>query len=393
MVQPTSALGILPFALAASMLACQNPGPEPPDAPPPQATFATGRPQADNSASPASAPRHKPGRTCSGTGEVPEGACTRSAPGVYAMELQLDVWWRDEDDGEQPAFDPGRGRIQVLSRLELGEFCQDGSADFVVQTCGVRFPALYAANSGGVMQFVLPDALWERGSMPTPGNRAHARGLGAEQALKFEPVVSLFGLEQAADATWPAYSETPFVACADGRIGAQCFADQDADREPGISLELQLSGEPASPAYERAGGFQYTTAPTKPGAQAQADGASTLYVALRTELELSPISGDDCQIGSGSVRASDLLLRVLDCSRPDGSRCSPAEATYVDRHVPAFHALAERQTPPSSFRHGDSHIDASLDRSPSHGTLTRAVWLAASADELGCAEVRAALQP
>ncbi|MEY4578747.1 MAG: hypothetical protein RL701_3450 [Pseudomonadota bacterium] len=320
---------------------------------------------------------------------VPDGQCKSSLPGVYAVATTLDAWWQDEQNPDEPSFDPGRGEIRVWTMLALGEFCADGKANVVMQLCGLDLPALYVDASDRTLQFMLPETLWDQPHMPVAASVASVTRFDAAGELRLEPATATLGITLPDDAGWPNYNQTTFVTCAQGS-GNLCFPDQDGDRAPGITMRLQLSGMAPEPVYASGHDFSYAPAPTEPAPAQHDAGAATLYLGLRTRLSLAHVIGSDCHASVGVAQANDVYLRVLDCAMADGSPCSPSSAGFVDRNMPVFHALADGAAPPPSWQHATSEADARLDRRPSRGARSTAVWLT-NGDARSCADVRAAL--
>ena len=323
----------------------------------------------------------------------PAGSCQRLAQGVYAVDVELDVWWQDTVDPEVAIFDPGRGKVRITSKLALGEFCADGRASAALQTCGLQLPQLYIDAEGGVLQLAAPDAVWDRADMPVATTTARVQGFGEDEQVALDKVSPTLGIELDRAASWPSYDETAFVACGQGRTGQACFVDQDGDGQPGITLTVQSTDAPGDALYGHPNGWRYTPMPTSPAPFVVGAGAARVFAALRTELTLPSLMGAlgaDCH-GDGETQpatAQDVLLRVFDCTMRDGAPCGVAAATFVDQHIPAFHVLAAGEAPPATWKHLRHDADALLDRSPSQGPRSTTRWLADSDQNPSCDEVR-----
>jgi len=269
---------------------------------------------------------------------------------------------------------------------KLGDLCPDDSrGESVARVCDVRFPTVYSDASGTALQLSVPAAAWEQPAMRAV--TAPARASAGD--VMIERVTSTYGLElEDEHAPWPTYDETPFVSCSDGRMGADCFVDQDLDGLPGLSLQVQRAGEASGPGYARVGGWHYAPAPSDPNAALVASGATVLYAGLRTTFGgLHPV-GRECRGGDGPAAAGEVALRVLDCQLDDGSECSGAGATYVDRNLPVFHLLGEGEAPPAAWKHARRDADAALDRRASEGPWNTVVRLGDLVHDLSCADVR-----
>ena len=314
---------------------------------------------------------------CRGAAQAPSGVCAEAISGNYAIAYELDVWWQDEVNPLAPSFDPGRGQLRVISRATLGELCDGARANAAVHVCGVQFPEIANDHAGSVLQLDVPDAAWDRPSMPTVSTGVR---LSETHELTFDPIESSLGIELSElAAPWPSFEDTPFFGCSSGRSGADCFPDADGDDQPGITLVLRTHGAPTQ-SPERCGGWRYARMPTSPSFTDP--GARALYAGLRLQLRGSQPLGADCNGGTGSLEAADVALRVLDCAMHDGSRCTVAGATYVDQNLPVFHVLAQGETPAVD-------AGAGLDRTPSTGPRQTAVRLADRTEHVSCSDVRA----
>jgi hypothetical protein len=329
--------------------------------------------------------------TCPDVVPREEGICVDMLSGRYGVKIELDVWWLDELNTTAPLFDPGRGVITLLAQTQLSEFCQNGtSGASVTRSCALDLPALYSDENGGVVQLGFADTAWDHPSMPSFASDARTSGFAPADNVSVDSINALLGITLADDAaTWPSYAETPRVACANG-AGADCFPDQDGDGKPGITARVKLSGDSPEPRYPRRGGWRYVPAPTDPSPEFFGNGATQLYLGLRTTLSTSHPIGSDCQGGVGTADASDLQLRVLDCAMRDGTKCSAAAANFVDQNAPSFHVLQRGETPPARWRHRRADADAKLDRSASLGPRNTTIRLGDLDATVGCADVREA---
>lgn len=326
--------------------------------------------------------------TCAGPPAARSGDCADALGGHYAIAYALDVYWQDEANPLAPGFDPGRGELTLLAHARLGDFCDGERAKATVRACGLDFPALTNDASRVVYQLGIPEATWDRPSMPTILTSAQVSGFGHGDRMMFEPIVAMLGI-QLSDALgdWPDYQDTPFITCASGR-GAECFPDQDADGQRGITLRVQSTGSAPAPSASGCDNFRYAPVPTSPSYAPH--GARELLAGLRLQLRGAQPIGADCNGGTGPMDAAEIALRVLDCVEDDGSPCSAAGATYVDQNLPRFHVLSAGEAPPASWRAARPEADAALDRSPSAGPEQTALRLGDARDPLGCSDVRAA---
>jgi hypothetical protein len=330
------------------------------------------------------------GGSCTSAGAAKTGMCKATADGVYAMKVDVDVWYRDEvSETGSSLFDDGRGKITIYFRNEIGSICDDGSGGVVtVHPCGTRVPAIYTSTVGGVIQIVFPDELWDKPTIPAYQTTASYDGFDAGSTLTIAKTVGLLGISLTApDATWPTYDMTATTfMCAGGMSGAACFPDSDGDSKPGITVTIQQTGTPPSPGYLPPSGsaWKYVPAPTSVLDALGATGATSVYTGLRTRVGGSGKLGSDCKTGMGAADADDFESRVIDCVKSDGTACGN-DATFVDQNTPTFHVLKMGATPPSPWS-----ADAAVDHTASTGPQSSVVRLGDSGASFTCADVRAA---
>jgi hypothetical protein len=260
-----------------------------------------------------------------GHGASREDACEGRLAGVYGIEVKLDVAWSDEIDPAAPVFRSGRGQVVALLIAELSGLCPgEAEGDLVTRVCDLRLPALHADATSGDVQLMVPHATWERPSIPEFTARVRASDAAEPGFEIVSPIVAMLGIAlESDDAAWPSHRETALVTCGEGRAGAECFPDQDADGKPGITLRAAVSGTPV---------------PTDVSLPLAGIGASTLFAGLRTKLGGSYPAGPDCNGATGDATAGDLELRAFDCVMQDGAPCTPSAAMIADRNLPVFHA-------------------------------------------------------
>lgn len=325
-----------------------------------------------------------------------EGMCKPDVPGVYAMKVDVDVYWQDENNSPT-LYDPGRGKISVFLKGELTDVCEDGSGGTsVVQTCGDVIPPLLVDANCKIIQIVFPDAMWDQPGMPKIMTTGAVTGFSPQDVLTFAKAAGIYGIDLSSPtASWPTYMQTAGYTCRDGKKGKDCFPDHDGDGNPGITVTLKTEGAlPATP-YACLAPWEYSAAPVDV-LQAVVDplgGASETYIGLRASLGGGGKLTSDCKSGSGPSDVDAFESRLYDCKLKSGTKCSVAEAEFVDKNLPNFHILKVGEKPPAGWVHPRPDADAKLDRSPSTGPIGSVVRLGAPGANVSCEMVRKATFP
>jgi hypothetical protein len=327
---------------------------------------------------------------CTTAGAAKTGMCKATADGVYAMKVDVDVWYRDEvSETGSSLFDDGRGKITIYFRNEIASVCDDGTGGVVtVHPCGTRVPPIYTSLAGGTIQIVFPDELWDKSSIPAYQTTASLDGFDPGSTLTIAKTVGLLGISLTApDATWPTYDMTATTfMCAGGKSGADCFPDSDGDGKPGITVSIQQTGTPPDPGYmpSAGGAWKYIPAPTMALDALTGNGATSVYTGLRTRVGGSGALSSDCKSGMGAADADDFESRVIDCVMTDGTPCGSA-ANFVDQNTPTFHVLKTGATPPSPW-----NANAAVNHAASTGPQSSVVRLGDAPGSFTCTDVRAA---
>jgi hypothetical protein len=312
------------------------------------------------------------------------------------MKVDIDVWFMDENN-PQPLYDPGRGLISVFLKGELTDICEDGSGGVgVIQTCGDQIPPLLVDATCKVIQIVFPDEMWEKPGMAKIMTTGSSTGFNPEDVLTFAKAAGVYGIElKDPTVKWPTYMETAGFACASG-TGAKCFPDHDGDGNTGITVKLKQDGTPAPGRYTcPLGDRTYIPAPvdTLQAALDPGAGAVETYIGLRSALAGGGKIGPDCKSGSGPAQADGFESRLIDCKLANGSKCTVANANFVDQNLPNFHVLGVGQMPPANWKHPRAEADAMLDRTPSKGPRGSLVRLGDPGTPTTCEQVRKAAFP
>jgi hypothetical protein len=168
----------------------------------------------------------------------------------------------------------------------------------------------------------------------------------------------------------------------------------DEDGNPGITVTIKQDGTPPPGPYAPGlGEWHYIPAPTSVLAGSLMDGATKVYIGLRTQLGGSGKIGADCMSGTGPAEAENFESRTIDCVMKDGSKCPDGDVNFVDQNVPIFHVLKAGEVPPANWKHSRPEADAKLDRSPSKGPQSSVVRLGDLGSTVSCEMTRNAQYP
>jgi len=333
-------------------------------------------------------------RECPGKMSL-EGECKASGPGVYAMRVDIDVWWRDENNSPT-IYDPGRGTISVFFRTEVSNLCQDGSdGSAVVKACGDIIPPLLADANCGVIQIVFPDEMWDAPNMPLFKTTGTTTGFNVNDTLTVVKVAGLVGIDlPSSDAPWPTFMQSTTFACPGG-TGEKCYPDHDGDGHPGITVKLKQDGAVPKQLYECAiAPWEYMTAPLSAlGALDKGAGADETYIGLRTKIGGSGKIAAGCMSGAGSSDADGFESRLYGCKLKSGGPCDDTGALFVDTNLPQFHVLQATQVPPAEWKHVRPEVDSLLNRTPSQGPKSSVVRMGDLGANVTCDQVRKAMYP
>jgi hypothetical protein len=318
-----------------------------------------------------------------------EGMCRANGPGVYAMKVDVDVWYMDEVAqmmSGSPLFDAGRAPLTIYFRNTVQDVCEDGSsATVIAHPCGSRIPGLYQGLLSKVFQIVFPDDLWDKPGVPDYMTTGSTTGFDVGSILKIDKVAGLLGMNlTAVDAAWPTFEQTPTFDCGNGKKGEACFVDVDGDGRPGFAIKIQTDGTPPSPGY--GSGWAYAPAPTDAFAAVAGTGTTSVDIGLRTRVGGSGMIGADCKSGMGDADADDFESRVNACVKTDGTKCSDTEVSFVDQNTPAFHVLKAGAMPPAAWM---SQYNG-MNKAASMGPKSAVVRLGNVGETFTCDKIRAA---
>jgi hypothetical protein len=330
--------------------------------------------------------------------------CRDKANGVYAMKVELDVYWRDEVNttgGGGELADPGRGKINIYFRGLITDVNDQGMGSGIMHPCGTELPPFVASASCAAIQIQFPDSLWDNAAVPDYKTTGHTTGFGVGDILTVDKTTGLLGLSLNAGDMFPDYTKTPTVSCAAGMgklwtdgqapttADAPCFPDQDGDGNPGITVNFKDDkSKIAGPGYgcpdANSQGMDYTFngAPLSlgsiiPGPTTEAHAG---WIGLQTELGGSGKIKDGCASGVGVAEAgAGLPSRVLHCIHiTDSSNCTQADSAFLDKNAPNYHILKAGETPPAEWKFAgalNGVRDSKLDRSASLGPRSSVIRL------------------
>lgn len=314
------------------------------------------------------------------TTDVKTGSCKAASSGVFAVKIELDVWWKTD------LLNPGRGKIVNYLRASLEDVCDDGSSARVsLRMCGIEMPAFRSQIACSSFQLDFSDVDWDGPAMPTFHTVGRTSGFEPGDTLRTHPTTGLLGIDlDMASGPWPTNTRPPI--CSNGESGEICFPDHDADGRSGITAKLTRLGELDAAAGACAEEIPYTYAglPLDPSASALQPGsprAETLALALRTRIGTEGMISSDCQRGVGDATAGTLDAFTFDCSTGDGTACLPSQAAFIQDSSPQWHVLTTGEAPPT--------LDG-VDPSPSVGGRAFLVRLGDGDQSFDCAAVRAA---
>ena len=318
--------------------------------------------------------------------------------GHYALRISVDAAWAGRSGGLAELTDDGRGTIQIYLLVRVDDVdAATGELKPSVRVCGVELPAFYSSTLCESYQALFPDSIWESASLPAPQVSGKYECAADGCVLSLWPSTYLFGMrmDNPEDA-WPTAQQTPYLTCPD-LPDENCFADDDADGEPGISLELKTEGmaEPVGACNM----YPYRGTPLNDSIAAIFDGvrrADRLQVGIRARIGGSVRFEDDCVSAAGSAVVEYVNSRASGCYVQPGTldlgsvvgpagpndRCREAEANFIDLSMPIYQVLGAGEAPGESSSPRDS--------SPSDGPTVRVARFPAELVP-GCAQAREAV--
>ena len=317
--------------------------------------------------------------------------------GYYALRISVDAAWNGRSGGLAALTDDGRGKIHIYLLVNVDAIDADsGALQPSVRVCGVNLPPFYSSTLCESYQAWFPEEIWESASLPAPNVSGRYECAADGCVMSLWPSTYLFGMRMDnPEEAWPTAQQTPYLSCP-GLPDDNCFADDDSDGEPGISIRVQTEGAAETAGMCRM--YPFRGAPLNASIGAIFGGvrrADRLHVGIRARVGGSVRFGADCGSAAGSAvveyvnsRASGCYVQpgTFDLGAPGGpagpnEQCSEEEANFIDLSMPVYQVLGAGEAP------GGSRM--ARDNTPSDGPT---VSVARFATDIvpGCAEVRKA---
>lgn len=330
-----------------------------------------------------------------------DGTCKKTASGVYALRLDIPVYWGERSlAGLLPVVDAGRGNFRYFAKLEVGNVCEDGKFDAKMYTCGIRLPTFYSSLLCEGYETEMPDSAWDKKDIAPFAVKGAYNGFGPGNSMSLNTMDYIFGIDlKDPTGKWPTPEETLSFACTSG-TGKACFPDYDRDGKPGITLLPKGEGGNVldKGCIDALGGnnpFKRNFPPLSADITALLGGAARageLYIAFRIKAGGGGTMESDCVTAKGEVPGEYLNSRAAGCIVKEGTQdllgnpagpntaCADAQANFLDTQFPDFQPLNKGEKPPT-----DSKVK---DTSVSVGTLTSTIRLGDSNQSFSCTDVR-----
>jgi hypothetical protein len=314
------------------------------------------------------------------------------------MRVTVDAAWEGRDSGLAAISDDGRGKIQIYLLVNVNDVdARSSEISASARLCGVTLPPFYSSTLCESYQPRFPDSVWESMHLPRPSIGGQFDCAADGCTLSIWPTTYLFGIRlENPEATWPTAQQTPYLRCPD-LPNNNCFADDDDDGMPGVSVTVDTEGNVETGAGA-CRSYNYRAAPLSDTLAAIFNGvhrADRLQVGIRARVGGSARFSETCTAASGSAlveyvnsRAKGCLLQpgsvdVVTGSGPAGASepCRRNEAQFIDESMPMYRVLGAGEKP-GVFR-------STRDNTASTGPLVSIVRLVGSSAP-GCAQARSA---
>lgn len=289
--------------------------------------------------------------------------------GMYAVRVEIDVYWGGRTGGFAELTDDGRGLLVVYLGMAIGQQSAPGVRDGFIKPCGVEILPFYSSTLCETYVPLFPDAVWDSPSVPVTQVQVTYQCLHPGCLLNIEPGVGLIGIDMDnPEALWPTASETTSLACTAG-MGESCFPDIDEDGHPAVTLELVTTGAVPPPAgtMGNCAGFNRRAAPISEDLGALFDTTGTgdgvrradrMFLGTRIKLGGATKISDDCTTGVGVGLAEFIQARAWGCMLKPGSgvnafstgagsdeECTLMEGRFLDENLPIYRILLRGETP------------------------------------------------
>jgi hypothetical protein len=281
--------------------------------------------------------------------------------GSYALRITVDAAWNGRPGGLAALTDDGRGKIQIYLLVRVDDVdAASGELRTAGRVCGVTLPPFYSSTLCESYQPLFPETIWESPYLPSPniGGRYECAADGC--VMSVWPTTYLFGIRLGnSEDPWPTAQQTRYLRCPD-REDENCFADDDVDGQPGITVLMATEGmaEPLGACR----GYSIRGAPLSDSIGAIFGGvrrADRLNVGIRARVGGSVRFGADCASATGSAVVEYVNSRADGCrvqpgtydlgglAGPAGENdpCRPEEANFIDLSMPVYQVLGAGESP------------------------------------------------
>lgn len=334
-------------------------------------------------------------------GAEPSGSCADTASGIYALMTEFDVWWEAPGDYSNP----GRGKVRLYLMGELDTVCSDGngggSGKGVIHSCGSIVPAMTSNATCDVYDVSIPDEAWDHPNMPSFETTGTSTGFEPGDMLNLAAQTGLIGISfDDINQPFPTADQATDISCPEG-TGLDCYPDVDGDGNPGLATFINNSAEVASDFPSQCGllmtdPYDFQAAPLDGGADQltgvfPARRANIAHVGIRVRVGGGGVIDETCAGGTGDAIAEYMQVRIIDCTRVDGEKCTAEQATFLDSNFPAYQVLQAGESP--KWAAGTLPAWAVADTSPSEGPRGAMVRLGDLGSGVTCDMVRNAQFP
>lgn len=324
---------------------------------------------------------HAKGEELRPCGQDTEPTMTVCDPrGYYALRVSVDAAWNGRS-ALAALTDDGRGEIDIYLLVRVDDVdAATGELNPKVSVCGIDLPPFYSSTLCEAYQAIFPETIWESPSLPPLDVTGKYECAADGCVMSLWPSTYLFGLRlEDADDAWPTAQQTPYLSCPD-LPDEDCFADDDADGEPGISIGIQTEGMAELAGACRS--YPYRGTPLNDSIGALFGGvrrADRLQIGMRARVGGSVRFGEDCVSASGSAVVDYVNSRASGCYVQPGTfdlgsivgpagedeRCRDEEASFIDQSMPVYQVLGAGESP------GESRTPR--DDTPSSGPTVQVV--------------------